>query len=76
MSPHDWRVGAELTQASVAKLLGIAGRNPASTWQKWEAGKLQPPLRVIQAVERLSRGKVCLDDWIALQPAPKHREAA
>lgn len=65
MSPEEWRAGRRLSQDALAKLLGIAGKNPARTWQRWESGIRQPPLSIIVKVEALSDGKVTAASWVA-----------
>lgn len=73
MKPAEWRRNAGLSQASVAKLVGIEGKNPSRTWQRYETGERQPRADVIAAVERVSKGKVTAKSWTeviaARQPA-------
>lgn len=64
MSPEEWRRGRKLSQEALAKLLGLSGKNPARTWQRWERGDRQPPLSIIAKVETLSDGKVTTRSWI------------
>ncbi|MCF1744754.1 helix-turn-helix domain-containing protein [Paradevosia shaoguanensis] len=67
MSPLEWRTDQKLSQAAVAKMLGIVGKNPATTWQRWESGKREPPLSVVAKIEILSDGKVTLHSWTQLR---------
>lgn len=67
MSPEDWRKSRNLSQDAIARLLGINGKNPATTWQRWESGKRQPPLTIVVKVETLSDGQVNARSWIDLR---------
>lgn len=70
MSPMEWRKARKLSQADVARMLGIGGKNPAMTWHRWESGKREPPLSIVAKIEVLSDGKVNLLSWTKLrQPA-------
>jgi hypothetical protein len=53
----DWRVAAGLSLARAARVAGVAGKNPARTWHRWETGEREPPVSVIAAVEELSNGR-------------------
>jgi len=75
MSPEEWRLSNGWSQAFIAQALGLTGRNPARTWQRWESGERQPPLRVIRKVEVLSDGKVTMLSWIALRSTVSERAA-
>ncbi|MFC5421050.1 helix-turn-helix domain-containing protein [Bosea eneae] len=63
MLPQEWRRASGLSQAEVAKLLGLEGKNPSRTWQRYETGERQPRPNVIVAVERISKGKVTARSW-------------
>lgn len=63
MLPAEWRRASGLSQADVAKLLGLTGKNPARTWQRYETGERQPRSNVIGAVERISKRKVTARSW-------------
>lgn len=67
MSPEEWRKGRRLSQDAVARLVGVRGRNPASTWSKWERGYREPPLAVVAKIEVLSDGLVDTRSWIKIQ---------
>lgn len=67
MSPQEWRTGRGLSQDALAKLLGLSGKNPARTWQRWEVGDRQPPLSIIAKLEALSDGRVTTRSWIAVR---------
>jgi transcriptional regulator with XRE-family HTH domain len=64
MRPIDWRKQAGLSQESAAKLVGVSGKNPARTWQRWEIGEREPPVSVIAKIETLSDGNVSARDWL------------
>lgn len=57
-NPHIWRLAADLSLAEVARRVGIGGANPARTYQRYETGEVTPPLAIVIAVEKLSRGAV------------------
>lgn len=63
MLPIEWRRSAGLSQAEVAKLVGLGGKNPSRTWQRYEVGERQPRPSMIVAVERISKGKVTARSW-------------
>lgn len=67
LSPAAWRKTRELTLEAAARLVGIRGKNPARTWQRWETGEREPPLRVVQAVAFMSEGAVTPASWLAEQ---------
>lgn len=67
MSPREWRAGNRWSQAKIAEMLGISGKNPAMTWHRWESGKREPPLSVVAKIEALSDGKVTLHSWTRLR---------
>ena len=75
MSPADWRRETGLSQAAIAKLLGLDGKNPARTWQRYETGQREPGLAVIIAIERMSRGKVTARSWVKVLGARGTGEA-
>ena len=75
MSPREWRAGKHLSLETLARLLGVEGRNPGRTFQRWEDGLLQPPLRVIAKLEVLSDGAVTTQSWIAVK-ATRQRSTA
>lgn len=66
MNPREWRIAEKLTLAQVAASVGVSGKNPASTYLRWETGRVRCPLSVIAKLERLSGGKVALADWVKL----------
>lgn len=68
MNPREWRIAEKLTLADMAAHVGLSGKNPASTYLRWETGKSRCPLVVVHVVERISEGRVTLADWIALAP--------
>lgn len=67
MSPEQWRKANNLSQDAVARMIGLTGKNPARTWQRWESGERQPPLTVIAKIEVLSDGAVNTTSWIKLR---------
>lgn len=67
MSPEQWRKAKNFSQDQVARMIGLSGKNPARTWQRWESGERQPPLTVIAKIEVLSEGFVTTTSWIKLR---------
>lgn len=65
ITPRAWRMSLQMSQTSAAQRVGIEGKNPARTWQRWESGQQEPPLRVVIAVEQISGGRVTAESWIA-----------
>lgn len=63
MLPIEWRRAMAISQADAAKLLGISGKNPASTWRRYEIGERQPRMSLVVEVERLSKGRVTSRCW-------------
>lgn len=61
--PRKWRLDRKLTLAAAAAAAGVAGKNPARAWQRWETGALEPPLRVVSAIDRASSGAVTIESW-------------
>jgi len=65
--PSQWRAQSKLTMAAAAELVGIRGKNPARTWQRWEAGEREPPVAVMLKIEGLSDRQVDLSSWVAVR---------
>ena len=63
MSPFAWRLSAGHTQASLAALAGVTGRNPSRTWKRWESGERKASAAVIDLIEGLSAGAVTARSW-------------
>lgn len=82
MSPAAWRKQQNLSLARLARRLGIPGRNPARTLQRWENGERQPPLSIIAEYQRISGNKVTLKSWTSIvrdrppAPVPPQSEGA
>ncbi len=68
-APRKWRVAHGFSQAAIASRLGVKGRNPARTWQRWERGEAAPPVSIIVNVEKISRGEVTAADWLTVRQA-------
>lgn len=68
-SPLVWRHGEKLSQEAAARRVGISGKNPARTWQRWESGQLEPPLAVVITVEQISAGAVTAQAWAVARRA-------
>ncbi|WP_061930186.1 helix-turn-helix transcriptional regulator [Aureimonas sp. AU22] len=63
MTPRQWRTAIKLTLEEAAAAVGISGKNPARTWQRWEVGERAPPATVVARVEKLSDSRVKASDW-------------
>lgn len=74
LTPREWRLSEQRSLAAVAREIGVEGKNPARTYQRWEAGESDPPLKIVSAIESLSTGKVTFQSWVSLREranAPK-----
>lgn len=69
MSPAHWRKDRRLSQRDAAILAGVSGKNPARTWNRWELGERQPPIRVVARIEVESEGRVSARAWADLREA-------
>lgn len=49
--------------AAAAAELGVSGKNPARTYQRWETGQSNPPLAVVLKLKTLSNGLVDIGSW-------------
>jgi transcriptional regulator with XRE-family HTH domain len=63
LTPAEWRKDAGLSQAAIAAQVGLTGKNPSRTWQKWESGQTEPPLAVMLKFQQISGGEVTLEGW-------------
>lgn len=61
--PKSWREAAGLSQAAVARKVGIGGQNPARTYARYESGASVAPTAVIARLGYLSHGAVEANDW-------------
>lgn len=66
-TPLAWRLSIDISQAEAATRVGVKGRNPARTWQRWERGEATPPIHVVVAVEVLSFGQVTAASWMKVR---------
>lgn len=62
-NPKSWRQEAGLSLAHVAAHAGIAGANPARTYDRYEKGEQACPATVIERVRELSAGAVGAESW-------------
>jgi transcriptional regulator with XRE-family HTH domain len=69
MSPEEWRKDRGLSQEAMARVVGVSGKNPSRTWQRWESGEAQPPIRIIAKIDSLTDGKVNLQSWAVVRAA-------
>jgi len=63
VTPRSWRKSKGLSLAAAAAICGVAGKNPARTWQRWETGEREPSIRAVAAVERASCGQIKACNW-------------
>src|SRR5258707_219663 len=54
ITPKRWRLANRLSMAATAATVGVRGKNPARTWQRWENGECTPPLQVVVNIEELN----------------------
>ncbi|UDU18841.1 hypothetical protein [Sinorhizobium meliloti] len=62
--------------ASIASMLGIAGKNPSRTWQRYETGEREPPITIIAKLEMISDGSVNSASWMQVRQAFQSRQKA
>lgn len=73
--PAQWRAQRNLSMAAVAEIIGLSGKNPARTWQRWENGEREPPLAIILKIEGLSGGQVTTASWVSARHAYRMKHA-
>ena len=61
--PKAWREEQRFSLAHVARSCGIAGRNPAKTYSRYELGESPCPAEVVEAVRVLSAGAVTAESF-------------
>jgi hypothetical protein len=66
-NPKTWRLSEGLTLAIVAAKVGIAGSNPSRTYGRYETGERDCPASVVEAVRKLSGGKIGAEAWHAVR---------
>ncbi len=69
MIPETWRKIHSLTVQAAAELVGLAGKNPARTWKRWEIGERSPSIEKVALIERLSGGALTAESWAAARRA-------
>ncbi|WP_085032324.1 hypothetical protein [Ensifer aridi] len=62
--------------AGIASMLGIAGKNPSRTWQRYETGEREPPITIIAKLEMISDGSVNTASWMQVRQAYLSRQVA
>jgi transcriptional regulator with XRE-family HTH domain len=67
--PKRWRQQREMTMAGVALMLGIVGKNPSRTWQRYENGEREPPISIVAKLEMISDGAVSTASWMQVRQA-------
>lgn len=55
-------------------MLGITGKNPSRTWQRYETGEREPPVSVIAKLEMISDGAVTTTSWMHVRQAYQARQ--
>lgn len=55
-------------------MLGIGGKNPSRTWQRYETGEREPPISVIARLEIISEGAVTTSSWMLVRQAYQERQ--
>jgi predicted transcriptional regulator len=69
IKPDMWRTREALSLGVVARRIGITGRNPNRTLQRYETGESPAPVAVIDAYRDLSGGEVTAEDWLDVRRA-------
>ena len=69
MTPKVFRETKGWTFPQMAEQLGLEGKNPARTYQRWETGECPPPFGVVAKIEKMSGGRVRASDWPQAQTA-------
>ena len=67
ITPKRWRQHRNMSMAGMAAMLGIGGKNPARTWQRYETGAIEPPLSLVARLEMISEGKVTTSAWLSVR---------
>ncbi|MDE4602484.1 hypothetical protein [Sinorhizobium meliloti] len=62
--------------AGIAMMLGIEGKNPSRTWQRYETGASEPPLSIVAKLELISDGAVSTSSWMHVRQAFQSRQKA
>lgn len=63
MLPKHWREQTGISLAELARRLGVAGKNPARTYQRYETGERAAPAAIIQRFREISHDAVRAEDW-------------
>lgn len=59
--------------AGIASMLGIVGKNPSRTWQRYENGEREPPVSIIAKMEMISEGAVTSSSWMHVRQSYQSR---
>jgi transcriptional regulator with XRE-family HTH domain len=74
--PKSWRTEAGMSLAAVAAGCGIGGKNPSKTYSRYETGESPAPADVVEAVRKISRGKITVESFHAARLAHLRKETA
>lgn len=58
----EWRKAAGLTLRECAERMGLAGKNPARTYQRLETGEQQADADVVEKIDGMTAGQVTSRD--------------
>lgn len=58
-----------MTMAAIAMMLGIGGKNPARTCQRYETGAAEPPISLVAKLELITEGQVTSASWVSVRQA-------
>lgn len=67
--PKAWRVGAGKGLTEIARAVGLGGKNPARTYDRYEKGEQECPAEVVEAVRQMSGGIVGAESWLRARMA-------
>jgi transcriptional regulator with XRE-family HTH domain len=57
-----WRKSNKLSLSQMAERLGIGGRNPSRTYQRYETGENRPDADTVQKIIEMTAGAVTAQD--------------
>ena len=64
---HAWRLAHEYSYAAAARRLGLRGKNPGRTYQRYENGERLPAPDVMRRIVAATNGTVQPNDFYRLE---------
>lgn len=62
MKLKEWRLTRNMTLAEAAATLGMPGKNPSRTYQRYESGEKRPDAPLVEAIIAMTGGAVTVED--------------